>query len=345
MFGSGLNWSKLVRSLPHVESETRKKIEQQAAGGPSHTGGAAHIATCPRRCRTALSGAIMRPSTSVAVVVNGELRFSSSAHLERFVSSCAGLDVFVSTMCQYSSLARMIAPSERVLIVPETKSEGKLNQWHLLARALAHFRLERYAALLRLRTDVTTSPRVIVRDLPPPMVVRAYTDQVYYARTETFRHIFLGFHDAITSDYSHSSNGTVTHAAAVYSRYEALQSRTTLGCINPCRDCIECRSPRSRIHVSHCRDAPWRWPPTRTRVRTSGTFAAEPAFTFQIFRSGARCEPLGSRVALLPARFSFRWRIDSQKNCTFVAVVPRSTARGREEDALRGSRFFRVTGT
>ena len=130
-----------------------------------------------------------------------------------------------------------------------------------------------------MRTDVMADPHAIVRQgVPPPMVVRAFTDQVFYAQTQTYLRVFAGFRDSVMRDYSNSSKGgAIRHATAIYARYEALQKITTLGCVNPCRDCIECQTPRTHIQLSDCREAPWKWPSTRkklgilfqTRIKTS----------------------------------------------------------------------------
>ena len=131
----------------------------------------------------------------------------------------------------------------------------------------------------------------------------AESDQVFFAEASTFRAVFRAAAAAASAEYSQANGSLVPGAPGIYDRYRNLSRRDrSMGCVNPCRHGHEVG------HAYRCRAVPWMWP-------GQGAFSSEPAFTFHVYRMGARCAPVPAPLGLMPGRAALRWNVYAATGC------------------------------
>ena len=145
------------------------------------------------------------PPRSIAGILAGSLRFSDRRQLDAFVRATAEYELHVATYASGAALASTLTCSLLLIPVQPASMPSTMMQWLNLQAALRHFRHRispHVRSIVRLRTDVRLLPALPLH--PPPNMLFAFTDRVFYAERRTFLRLFSDIGDASKFRYTSS---------------------------------------------------------------------------------------------------------------------------------------------
>ena len=205
------------------------------------------------------------PPRSIAGILAGSLRFSDRRQLDAFVRATAEYELHVATYASGAALASTLTCSLLLIPVQPASMPSTMMQWLNLQAALRHFRHRispHVRSIVRLRTDVRLLSTLPLH--PPPNMLFAFTDRVFYAERRTFLRLFSDIGDASQFRYTSSLPRSKPLGGRVQ---EAILERMVLangtdvhsgGCVHPCERLSQRECPHTMWHR-----LPWRWaPPT-----------------------------------------------------------------------------------
>lgn len=270
--------------------------------------------------------------SSLAAILNGELRFSGRAHFDAFEQWTAEkVSLHIVTYRAFESLAQGLACRARIKIVEplelEIGSGAHLHQWWLLHIALRQFKsdLTRSEAVVRLRTDMSLPASLPALPLPPG-VVYAFSDYIFLAEEATFLATFADMYERIVDKYMRAAlevppSYVASDALALHAMLSTPGTSSLGGCVHPCE-----RSGRDREGRPQCPAGanestlvPWRYAPCSRcfpcmRYALKGgelkAWCSEPSFSFHVHAHNASCRALGVPVRLLPRHLHLHWGRD-----------------------------------
>jgi hypothetical protein len=214
-----------------------------------------------RPARMSASGS----TRSVAGILAGSLRFGNRRHLDAFLRATADYELHVATYASGAALASTLTCSLLLIPVLPASMPTTMMQWVNLQAAVRYFRHRispHIRSIVRLRTDVRLLPALLPH--PPPNMLYAFTDRVFYAERSTFLRLFSDIGDASQFRYTSSLPPRSTPLGG---RDQEILQRMLLangtdahsgGCVHPCERLSQRECPHTRWHR-----LPWRWaPPT-----------------------------------------------------------------------------------
>ena len=194
-----------------------------------------------------------------AVLLAGELRFTSFAHVARFKADCKGTELFIVTYSEYETFAWELLRSgeDSPLLLPASQRLHLLNrndepalyhsvyQWRHLDTALKLWRSRLSSAplVLRHRTDSTPTLTAPWAQLELPAgavgadhIVFASTDRSFYAKGSTFIDIFSDMYPELLSTYGRrlpTKDEAITYKNWVEESLGTPINRLHSGCVLP----------------------------------------------------------------------------------------------------------------
>ena len=146
---------------------------------------------------------------TVAVVLNGQLRFRDHQHFRGFKEDLDNVNVFIATYAKYNALALLLTERSRIVhideaIVAASVSHRPLLQWLSLELALRQFRHEILSCcdvVVRSRTDI--DHRLDYARLVPagPGAVHCQSDVLFFATSSTFFTVFESMYRTSSEQY------------------------------------------------------------------------------------------------------------------------------------------------
>lgn len=253
---------------------------------------------------------------SVAGILAGSLRFGNRRHLDAFLRATADYELHVATYASGAALALTLTCSLLLIPVLPASMPTTMMQWVNLQAAVRYFRHRispHIRSIVRLRTDVRLLPALLPH--PPPNMLYAFTDRVFYAERSTFLRLFSDIGDASQFRYTSSLPPRSTPLGG---RDQEILQRMLLangtdahsgGCVHPCERLSQRECPHTRWHR-----LPWRWaPPTDALCGVwpnHGVFCSETAFSYHVYAGNVTCMPL-PKMDLFAARKQFRWGLSN----------------------------------